>query len=88
MAQRLRAAVYGIMLCAGVGLEVAVVIALHSQYSLNSEYCIEVWVLSTGLLATAPAWISEDIYIRTPECKFGISGVVYHSHWYVEYIVV
>ena len=88
MAQRLRAAVYGIMLCACVGLEITVVITLHSQYCLNSQYGVEVRVFSASFLTTSPAWVTEDVHIRTPECKLRITRVIDHSHRYIEDVVI
>ena len=88
MTQRLGTAMHCIMLRAGVGLEVTVMVALHSQYSLHAKYGIEVRVFSAGLLATSPSRITEDVHIRTPECKLRIARVIYDSHRYVEDIVV
>ena len=46
VSQWLRTAVYRIVLCACMGLEILVVISLHSEYVLYSKDGIQVWVLA------------------------------------------
>ena len=85
MTERFRTAVYRIMLCTSVCLEVFVVVALHSEYVLYSEDCIEIWIFTVGLLSTSPSRVTEDVHVRTPEGKFGVTRVVDHTHRYIEH---
>ena len=79
---------YRIMLGAGVCLEITVVISLHTQYCLDSQYRIKVRVFSAGLLSTSPPWVTEYVHIGTPEGKFRVSRVIDYSHRNIEYIMV
>ena len=84
VAQGLRTTVYGIVLGTGVGLEIAVVVALHTQNGLHTQHSIHIGVLTAGLLSTSPAWVTEDVDIRTPERQLRIARIVGHTLWHIE----
>ncbi len=86
--QRFGPAVYGIVLGTSMSLEVTVVVALHSKHGLHSQYCVQVGVLSAGFLSSSPTRVAEYVDIRTPECEFGIAGVIGYSHWHIEYVMI
>ena len=88
VAQWLRTAVHGIMLGAGMGLEVFVIVALHTQHGLHTEHSVQVGVFTAGLLSASPAWVTEDIDIRAPEGELGVAGIVGHAHGHIEDVVV
>ena len=88
MAQRLRTAVDGIVLCAGVGLEILVIVALHTEDGLKAQHRGQIRVLTVGLLAAAPPRVTEDVDIRTPEAQFRVARIIGHTHRNVEDIVV
>jgi hypothetical protein len=44
--ETLRAAVYSIMLCTCMGLEILVVVALHSEDILYSQDGVKIWILA------------------------------------------
>ena len=83
MTERFRTAVYCIMLCTSVCLEVSVVVALHSEYVLYSEDCIEIWIFTVGLLSASPSRVTEDVHVRTPECELRIAWIIDDTHWNV-----
>ena len=83
MTEWLRTAVYGIMLCACVSLEVLVVVTLHTEYILYSENCVHVRVLTVSLLTASPSWVTEDVHVRTPECELRIARVIDHAHRHI-----
>ena len=80
VAQGLWTTMYGIVLGTSVGLEVFVVVTLHTQYGLYAQNGIQIRILTTSLLATPPTWITEDVDIRTPESQLRISWIVNHPH--------
>ena len=84
VAQRLRTAVYSIVLGTGMGLEVLIVIALHTQNSLNAQDGIHIGVFTAGLLTTSPTRVTEDIDIRTPERQLGVARIVSGTHSHIE----
>ena len=88
MAQGLRTTVYGIVLGTGMGLEILVVVALHTQYGLYSQHSIQIRILATCLLSTSPTRVTEDIDVRTPEGQLRIAWVVGHTLWHVEQLGV
>ena len=88
VAQGLRSAVHRIVLCTSVGLEIFLVVALHSQYGLYSKDAGQIRVLSAGLLSASPARVTEDVDVRTPEGQFRISGNIVGAHANVEDVVV
>ena len=88
VAQGFRTAVYGIVLGTGVCLEILIVVALHTENGLYTENSIQVRILTTGLLTTAPSRITEDIHVRTPEGELGVARVVGGTHLHVEHIMV
>ena len=88
MAQRLRATVHGIVLGAGMGLEVVVVIALHAQHGLHAQYGVQIGVFAAGLLTASPSGVTEDVDIGAPEGEFGIAWVIGDAHRHVEHVVV
>ena len=65
--QRLRSAVYCIVLCAGVYLVVFLVVALHCLYGLCSHNCAQVRVLARSFLTASPSGVTEDVHVRAPE---------------------
>ena len=67
---------HSVVLRTGVGLEVVLVVALHTQYGLHAQHSIHIGILATGLLTTTPTGISEDIHIRTPERQLRIARIV------------
>ena len=88
VAQRLGTAVHGIVLGTSVGLEVLIVVALHTLYRSHTEHGIHIGILTTGLLTASPTGITEDVHIRAPEGELGIAGIVGHAHGHVEDVVV
>ena len=76
------------MFGAGMGLEITVVVALHTKYGLHTKHSIHIGVFTAGFLSTTPSWVTENVHIGTPESKFGIAWVVSHTHRHIEYIVV
>ena len=83
---------YGIVLRARVRLIIGLAIQrdrfLHAQDGLHTQYGIQVRVLTTGLLTTTPARITEDVDVGTPERQLRIAGIVRHALWYVEQLRV
>ena len=73
---RLRTAVDGIVLGACMGLVVLLVVALHTLDILDAEDSHEIRVLAVGLLAAAPARVTEDIDVRAPERQLGVAGII------------
>ena len=67
VAVSLGATVHCVVLCAGVDLEVFLVVTLHSFHSLDAHHSVEVGVLAGSLLSAAPAGIAEDVDVGTPE---------------------
>src|SRR5205823_431847 len=63
----LGARVHGEMLHRRDGLQVLRIITLHSPDELHCEPSRKERVLAVGLLATAPAWIAEQIDVGRPE---------------------
>ena len=88
MTEWLRTAVNCIVLCTCVGLEILVIVTLHTEYVLYTENCIHERILSVSLLTTAPSWVTEDVHVRTPECKLRVAWVVDYAHRNVEDVVV
>ena len=88
VAQGFRTAVYGVVLGTGMGLEIMIVVALHAEYGLQAKHGVHIRVLTTGLLAAPPTWITENIDIRTPECQLGVTWIIGHAHGYVEQLGV
>ena len=88
VSQRFWPAMYGIVLGACMCLEIFVVITLHTQYGLYTQYGIQVGVFSASFLAASPTGVTEDVYVRTPESQLRIARVIDNSHRYVEYIMV
>ena len=84
VAQGLWSAVYGIVLGAGMGLEVLIVVALHTQHGLYTQYGIQIGVLATGFLSTTPTWVAEDIYIRAPERKLRVTRIIGNAHGHIK----
>ena len=72
----------------GVSLEIAVVIALHTQHGLHPKYCIQVRVLTAGLLPTTPTRITEDVHIGTPEGQLRIARIIRYTHRHIEQLRV
>ena len=79
---------YGIVLGACMCLEIFVIVTLHTQYGLYTQYGIQVGVFSASFLTASPTGITEDVYVRTPESQLRIARVINNSHGYVEYIMV
>ena len=84
VAQGLWSAVYGIVFGTGVGLKVLIVVALHAQHGLYTQYGIQIGVLAAGFLSTSPTWIAEDVNVRAPECKLRVTRIVGYTHGYVK----
>ena len=84
VALRLRTAVYSIVLGTSVGLEVLVVVALHTQNSLHTQNGVQVRVFATSFLTTSPTRIAEDVHVRTPERQLWVAWIVSHTHWHIE----
>ena len=84
VAQGFRTAVYGVVLGTGVGLEVALVIALHAEHGLYAEHGIHIGVFAASLLASSPAGVTEDVHVRTPEGEFGVAWVVDDAHGHIK----
>ena len=82
--QRLRTTVHGIVLGTGVGLEIAAVIALHTQNGLHTQHGIQIGILTAGFLTTTPTRITEDVHVRAPESQLRIAGIVRHTHGHIE----
>ena len=77
-------AMYGIVLSTCVGLVVLLVVTLHTEYSLHTKYCIQIWVLTASLLTTSPTWVTEDVYVWTPIGQFWVAWYMVGSHCYIE----
>ena len=88
VAQGFGTAVYGVVLGAGVGLEITVVVALHAEYRLHAEHGVHVRVFAAGLLSASPAWVTEYVDVRAPEGQLRVAGIIGDAHRDVEYIVV
>ena len=86
--ERFRAAMHGVMLGAGVGLVILLVVALHTFDGLHAENARKVRVFAAGLLSPAPSRVAEDVHIRTPKGQFGVAGVVGNAHRHIENVVV
>ena len=82
--QRLRAAVHGIVLGTGVGLEILVVVTLHAQNSLHTKHGIQIGVLTAGLLTSTPTRVTEDVHVRAPEGQLRIARIIGHAHGHVK----
>ena len=80
----LRTAVYSIVLGTSVGLEVLVVVALHTQNSLHTQHSVQIRVFTTSFLTTSPTRIAEDVHVRTPERQLRVAWIVSHTHWHIE----
>src|SRR5271154_4432044 len=72
---RLGAAVDGVVLRCGNSAEVGRVIALEAFDEGDTETGGEEGVLAVGLLASAPAWIAEDVDVRRPDGEAVVDGV-------------
>ena len=88
MTLALGAAVHCIVLGAGMGFVVLLVIALHTLYVGNTQNAHVVGILTVSLLTAAPARITEDVNIGAPECQLGIAGNVVGTHLYIEDVMV
>ena len=88
VAQRFRTAVYGVVLGAGVGLEVLVVVALHAEHRLYAQDGVQVGVFAAGLLSASPARVTEDVDVGAPEGELGVAGIIDHAHGHIEDVVV
>ena len=88
VAQRLGAAVDGIVLGTGMGLEIAAVVALHAEDGLYAQYGVHVGILAAGLLAAPPAGITEDVDVRAPEGELWIARIIDHAHGDIEQLGV
>ena len=75
---------HSIVLGTGMRLEIMVIITLHTQYCLHTQYGIQIGILTTGLLSTSPTGITEDVDIWTPEREFGITWIIDDTHGYIE----
>ena len=71
-----------------MGLQVMLVIALHTQYRLNTQDSIQIRVLAAGLLSPSPAGVTEDIHIRAPECQLWIPRIINLSHRHMEDVMI
>ena len=75
MAGGLGAAVDGVVLGGGDGLEVGGVVALEAFDEGDAEAGGEEGVFAVGLLAAAPAWIAEDVDVGRPDGEAVVDGV-------------
>ena len=44
-------------------------ISLHSLNKRNCKSAGKEWILTISLMASAPTWITENVYVRSPESK-------------------
>ena len=88
VAQGFGSAMHGIVLGAGMSLQVVVVVALHAEHGLHTEYGIQIGILATGLLSASPAGVTEDVDIRAPERQLGVAGIVGLAHSHMLHTVV
>ena len=88
VAQWFRTAMHGIVLGAGMGLEVFGVVALHAEHRLHTQYGIHIGVLAAGLLSPAPPRVAEDVHIGAPEGEFGVARIVDGPHGHIEHVVI
>ncbi len=88
VAQRLRTAVHGIVLGAGMSLIILVVVTLHAFDCCYAQNGVHIRVFATGLLSPTPARIAEDVDIRAPERELRIAGIVNGTHVHMLYAVV
>ena len=88
MAQRLRTAVHGIVLSAGVGLIILVVVALHALDCRYAQHGVHIRVFAAGLLSASPTRVAEDVDIGTPERELRIAGIVDGTHVHMLHAVV
>ena len=84
VAQGLWSAVYGIVLGTGVGFKVLIVVALHAQHGLNTQYGIQIGVLAAGFLSASPARVTEDVDVRTPEGKLWVTRIIGNAHGHIK----
>ena len=84
MALRLWAAVYSIVLGTSVGLEILVVITLHTENGLHTQNGIQIRVFTTSFLTTSPTGVTEDVHVWTPESQFRVARIVSDTHWHIE----
>ena len=68
MTYSLGAAVYSKMLCTSCSLY-NLAVALKTSYNSHAVLCGQVRILTEGLMASAPAGVTEDIYIRCPQSQ-------------------
>ena len=88
MTLALGAAVHCIVLGAGVGLVVFLVIALHTLYVGNTQNAHMVRILTVSLLTATPTGITENVHVGAPECQLRIAGNVVGTHLYIKDVVV
>src|SRR5215469_10045778 len=69
MPRGLRAAVYRIVLGRSNGVVVARVVALHTGDKGNAQAPGQKGVFAVGLLAPAPARVTENVDVRRPEIQ-------------------
>ena len=68
MANSLRSAMYCKMLCTSGSFQYLAA-ALQAFYICLAALCGKIRVFTVSLMTSAPAWISENIYIRCPKGK-------------------
>ena len=57
------------MLGAGSGAQIVRVIALHTFHKAYAQARGQVRIFAIGFVPSAPAWVTEYIYIRRPDCQ-------------------
>ena len=78
----------GVVLGTGVGFEILVVVALHAENGLYAQYSVHVGILTASLLTASPTGITEDINVRAPKGKLGITRVIDDTHGHIEELCV
>ena len=71
MAQRFRAAVHGVVLRRGDGLQVTRIVALHALDEGDAHAAGQIRIFAVGLLTAPPAGIPEDVDVRRPVIQVG-----------------
>ena len=69
MSVSLRTRVNSEMLCAGCCLWIVQIITLKTSYISHTKLTCKIWILAVCLMATAPSWVTEDIYVWSPISK-------------------
>ena len=69
MTKKFRARVNSKVLCTSSNLKVILVMSLKTFNIANTHTSCKIRIFTKSLLTSSPSWITENIYIRRPECK-------------------